>query len=345
MKKTVRELADLVGGDIMGSPDTVITNVKSAEKAGSEDLTFATGLYAEHLNQIQAGAVLVEKKASGTDRTLIVVPDARRAFGQIVSLFHPPVKISAGIHPTAVIGRHVTLGKNVSVMAYAVIEDDAVIGDRTVLYPHTYIGRGVHIGEDGEIYPGAVVHDHCVLGDRVVLRAHAVIGGQGFGFSTDEKGRHTHIEQIGNVILGDDVEVGAGSAVDNGTMDSTIVGRGTKIDNLVHLGHNVEVGEDCFIIAQTGVAGSTTIGSHCILAGQTGVTGHITIADHVVLGGKSGVVGNIKEPGVYVGYPARPRGTWGRMEVMMGRLPDMLKKIRKLEKQISDFSVKHPPSE
>lgn len=345
MKKTVRELADLVGGKIIGSPDTVIVDVKSAEKASSEDITFATGIYAEHLDQIQAGAVLVEEDLSCGQGTLIVVPDARRAFGQIVSLFHPPVKISAGVHATAVIGKNVKMGQDVSVMAYAVVEDDAVIGDRTVIYPHTYIGRGVRIGEDSEIYPGAVIHDHCILGSRVVLRSHAVIGGQGFGFSTDEKGHHTHIEQIGNVVLEDDVEIGAGSAVDNGTMDSTLVRRGTKIDNLVHLGHNVEVGEDCFLIAQTGVAGSTKIGNQCILAGQTGVTGHISIADHVVLGGKSGVVGNIKEPGVYVGYPARPRGEWGRMEVLMGRLPELLKKIRKLEKQIGDFPVKHPPSE
>lgn len=332
MKKTVEELAKLVGGKVYGDGNTVIEDVRSAESAGPHHVTFARGIYAEHIEEMKAGAILVDELPPKYTKTLIVTPDCRRSFGQLIDVFHPEIKIPAGIHPTAVIAPTAKIGDGAAIMAHTVVEDGAEIGDGTVVYPNCYIGHHAKLGKQCELYPGAVVHENCVLGDRVVLRAHAVIGGQGFGFSTDEQGRHTHIRQLGNVILEDDVEIGAGSAVDNGAMNSTIVRRGTKIDNLVHLGHNVEIGEDCFIIAQTGIAGSTKVGSHCILAGQTGVTGHITICDNVVLGGKSGVVGDIKEPGTYVGYPARKHGEWGRMEVIMGRLPDLFKRVKKLEK-------------
>lgn len=336
MEKSVKELAALIGGTLYGKGDVLIHDVRSAEKAGPEDITFAAGIYAEHIEEMQAGAIVVEALPEHYTKNLIVVDNARAAFSKLINLYHPQPVIHPGIHPTAVVSKKAVLGKDVAVMAYAVIEDDAVIGDGTVIYPYVYVGHNVRMGKQCELYPGAVVHENCVLGDRVVLRAHAVIGGQGFGFANDEKGHHTHIQQLGNVILKDDVEVGAGSAIDNGAMDATVVGRGTKIDNLVHLGHNVEVGEDCFLIAQTGVAGSTKIGNQCILAGQTGVTGHITITDHVVLGGKTGVIGNIDKPGVYVGYPARPRGEWGRVEVLLGKLPELLKKVRRLEKALAE---------
>lgn len=225
-------------------------------------------------------------------------------------------------------------------MAYAVIDDGAMIGNRTIIYPYTYIGKNAHIGEDCEINPGCVIHENTEVGNRVVLRAHAVIGGQGFGFSTDDKGHHHHIRQLGKAVIGDDCEIGAGSTIDNGALNDTVVGRGTKIDNLVHLGHNVQVGEDCFICAQTGVAGSTTIGSHCILAGQAGVNGHISITDHVVLGGKAGVIGSIKEPGVYIGYPARTHAQWGRVEVAVSHLPELMKKMRLLEKKLAALEKK-----
>lgn len=332
MKKTVDELARLVGGTVYGDGSTVIEDVRSAESAGPSHITFARGIYAEHIEEMHAGAILVDELPDAYTKTLIVTPDCRRSFGQLIDLFHPEIKIPAGIHPTAVVAETARIGKNVAVMAHSVIEEGAEIGDGTVIYPNCYVGHHAKLGKHCELYPGAVVHENSVLGDRVVLRAHAVIGGQGFGFSTDSEGHHTHIRQLGNVILEDDVEIGAGSAVDNGAMNSTIVHRGTKIDNLVHLGHNVEIGEDCFIIAQTGIAGSTKVGNHCILAGQTGVTGHVEICDNVTLGGKSGVVGNITKPGTYVGYPARTHLEWGRMEVIMGRLPDLFKRMKKLER-------------
>ena len=178
-----------------------------------------------------------------------------------------------------------------------------------------------------------------MIGKRFVARAHAVIGGEGFGFATQKDGRHERISQIGNVVIGDDVEVGAASAIDNGTMGSTVVKRGTKIDNLVHLGHNVEVGEDCFLIAQVGIAGSTKIGNRVILAGQTGCTGHITIADNVICAGKTGITGSIKEAGTYAGFPVRPHSEWLRMEATAGKLPEMYKKLKALEKRVKELEA------
>ncbi len=336
MKQTVEELAKYVGGTVYGNKDTVIEDVRSAESAGSMHVTFARGIYAEHIEEMQAGAILVDELPKQYTKTLIVCADCRREFGRLIDLFHPEIHFPSGIHPTAVIAESAKIGKDVCIMAYTVVEENAEIGDGTVIYPNCYIGHNAKIGKNCELNPGAVVHENSVLGDRVVLRAHAVIGGQGFGFSTDENGHHTHIRQLGNAILEDDVEIGAGSAVDNGAMNSTIVRRGTKIDNLVHLGHNVEIGTDCFVIAQTGIAGSSKVGNHCILAGQTGITGHIEICDNVTIGGKGGVLGNITEPGTYVGYPIRKRLEWARIEALLGRLPDLIKTVKKLEKQIGN---------
>lgn len=337
MERTAAQIADMVKGSLYGNADYVVSDVASAEKAGPSNVTFARGIYMEHINEFRAGIILVDELPASYDheKNLIVCDDARRAFGELVEFFHPEPHYEPGIHPTAVISPKARIDPTATIMAYCVIDDEAVIGAHTVLFPYVYVGRNARIGENCEINPGAVIHENSVLGNRVVLRAHAVIGGQGFGFSTDEQGHHTHIRQLGKAVLGDDVEVGACSTVDNAAMDSTVVGRGTKIDNLVHLGHNVEVGEDCFLCAQVGIAGSTTVGSHCILAGQVGVNGHIHITDNVIMGGKTGVIGSIDKPGTYVGYPALPHGEWGRTQVMITKLPELRKKIRQLEKLVN----------
>lgn len=337
MEKKASELAEIVGGVLYGNGDIIISDVCSAESAGPHHITFARGIYAEHIEEMNAGVILVDELPTEYTKNLIVVPDCRRAFGQLIDLYHPENRFTPGIHSTAIVSEKASIGKDVCIMAYAVIEDGAVIGDGTVIYPYTYIGKNAVIGKECELNPGSVVHENTILGDRVVLRAHAVVGGQGFGFSTDEQGHHHHIRQLGRAVIGDDCEIGAGTAVDNGAMNDTVVGSGTKIDNLVHLGHNVQVGKDCFIIAQTGIAGSTTIGNHCILAGQSGINGHIHITDNVILGGKTGVVGNITKPGVYMGYPARSHAQWGRVEVAVSHLPELNKKVKQLEKKVDSL--------
>ncbi len=340
MKKTAAELAEIIGGTLYGDSTVVIDDVCSAESAGPSHVTFARGIYAEHIEEMQAGVILVDELPAHYTKNLIVVPDCRRSFGELIDLYRPENRFTPGIHETAVIAPTAQLGKDVCIMAYAVVEEGAEIGDGTVLYPYCYVGKQAKIGKDCELNPGAVVHENSILGDRVVLRAHAVVGGQGFGFSTDENGHHHHIRQLGRAVIEDDAEIGACSTVDNGAMNNTVVGSGTKIDNLCHLGHNVEVGKDCFLCAQVGVAGSTKIGNHVIMAGQTGVNGHISIGDGVICGGKAGIVGTIKEPGTYLGYPARPHAQWGRIEAATSRLPELVKRIRKLEKQLAELEGK-----
>lgn len=339
MKKTVQELAEFLGGTVIGNGDAVIEDVKGLAEAGRQDITFAVDPYTEYLPQVHAGAVIVEKEVPAGDNTLVVVENPRLAFSQLLVLFHPRQSVASGIHPTAIIDDSAVIGENTAVMAYAVIGKHVKIGDNCTIYPSVFIGDNVTIGNDTTIYPGAVIHENCVLGQRDVIRAHAVIGGEGFGFAT-ENGKHTRIPQIGNVEIGDDVEIGACTCIDNATLGSTKVARGTKVDNLVHLGHNVEIGEDCFIIAQTGIAGSTKAGNHVIFAGQTGCTGHITIGDNAVFAGKTGITGNIKGGQIYAGFPARPHMEWSRTQVYLKRLPEMAKTIKNLEKKIAQLEKK-----
>lgn len=339
MKKTVQELAEFLGGTVIGNGDAVIEDVKGLAEAGRQDITFAVDPYTEYLPQVHAGAVIVEKEVPAGDNTLVVVENPRLAFSQLLVLFHPRQSVASGIHPTAIVDDSAVIGENTAVMAYAVIGKHVKIGDNCTIYPSVFIGDNVTIGNDTTIYPGAVIHENCVLGQRDVIRAHAVIGGEGFGFAT-ENGKHTRIPQIGNVEIGDDVEIGACTCIDNATLGSTKVARGTKVDNLVHLGHNVEIGEDCFIIAQTGIAGSTKAGNHVIFAGQTGCTGHITIGDNAVFAGKTGITGNIKGGQIYAGFPARPHMEWSRTQVYLKRLPEMAKTIKTLEKKIAQLEKK-----
>ena len=339
MKKTVQELAAFLGGTVIGNGDAVIEDVKGLAEAGRQDITFAVDPYTEYLPQVHAGAVIVEKEVPAGDNTLVVVENPRLAFSHLLVLFHPRQSVASGIHPTAIIDDSAVIGKDTAVMAYAVIGKNVKIGDHCTIYPSVFIGDNVTIGSGTTIYPGAVIHENCVLGQRDVIRAHAVIGGEGFGFAT-ENGKHTRIPQIGNVEIGDDVEIGACTCIDNATLGSTKVARGTKVDNLVHLGHNVEIGEDCFIIAQTGIAGSTKAGNHVIFAGQTGCTGHITIGDNAVFAGKTGITGNIKGGQVYAGFPARPHMEWSRTQVYLKHLPEMAKTIKALEKKIAELEKK-----
>lgn len=338
MEQTVNSLAQLVHGQVIGDGNVVIEETRGLEQANKTSITFAIGEYVEYLPQVKAGAVIVEAEVPSAPMPQIIVPNAKAAFAQILEVFHPPVVIPRTIHETAIIGENVKIGKNVAIGAYTVVCDNAVIGDNVTIYPHVYVGHNVRIGQDTSLYTGVVIHENCSIGKRVVLRAKAVIGGEGFGFAT-ENGKHSHIPQVGNVVLEDDVEVGSCSCIDNATMGSTLVRRGTKIDNLVHLGHNVEIGEDCFIIAQVGIAGSTKCGNHVTFAGQTGCTGHITIGDNVTFAGKTGIVGNVPSDGVYAGYPHRPHKEWLKLAAYESRLPEMAKTIKALQKEVAKLKL------
>lgn len=339
MKRTVKELAEFLGGSVIGDGTRIIEDVKGLAEAAAGDITFAVDPYTEYLPNVHAGAVIVEKEVPAGDNTLILVDTPRLSFSKLLELFHPRQSVEKGVHATAVIDKTAVLGDNTAVMAYAVIGKEVYIGANSVIYPYVFIGDRVRIDEGAVIYPGVVIFENTVIGKNAVIRSHAVIGGEGFGFATKD-GVHTRIPQIGNVVIGDDVEIGAGTAIDNGTLGSTKVGRGTKIDNLVHLGHNVEIGEDCFVIAQTGIAGSTKTGHHVTFAGQTGCTGHITIGDNVTFAGKSGIIGNVPSNTINAGFPAQPHIEWSRTQVHLRRLPDLAKTVKQLEKRLAALEGK-----
>ncbi len=341
MAYSVEALAKKVNGTVIGDGSVNITDAASLDVAGEGQICFAINEYAAYVPQAKASAVIVEKEIPQAPMPLIIVDNAKKAFIEVLNLLRPPVEWEKGIHETALIGKNVTLGKDVTIGAYCMVCDNVTLGDGVILHPYTYVGHNTTVGENSVFYVGSVVHENCQIGKRVILRAHAVIGGEGFGFAT-ENGVHTHIPQVGNVILEDDVEVGSCSCIDNGTMGSTIVRRGTKIDNLVHLGHNVEIGEDCFLIAQVGIAGSTKCGNHVTFAGQTGCTGHITIGDNIVFAGKTGITGNVPNSGMYAGYPLRPHKEWLRISAHEKKLPDLVKTVKELQKEVAELKAKLP---
>jgi UDP-3-O-[3-hydroxymyristoyl] glucosamine N-acyltransferase len=339
LKKTVQELAEFLGGTVIGNGETVVEDICSLAEAGKNDITFAVDPYIEYLPQVHAGAVIVEKEVPCGDNTLVIVENPRLAFSKLLVLFHPRQSVTVGIHPAAIVDESAVIGAETTIMAYAVIGKNVRVGRHCIIYPSVFIGDNVVIGDETVLYPGAVIHENCVLGSRDVIRAHAVIGGEGFGFATKD-GKHTRIPQIGNVEIGDDVEIGACTTIDNATLGSTKVKRGTKIDNLVHLGHNCEIGEDCFIIAQDGLAGSTIVGDHVTFAGQVATKGHISICSDTVFAGRSGITRDITKPGIYGGFPARPHMEWSRQEAYIKHLPEMAKRVKALEKKLSELENK-----
>ena len=223
-------------------------------------------------------------------------------------------------------------------MPFAYIDDGAEIGDSTVIYPHVYVGRNVKVGSNCLFYPSSTIREGCVLGNKVVLQSGAVIGGDGFGYITDKKtGKHSFVLQAGNVVLEDEVEIGSNSCIDRATAGSTVVGAGTKIDNLVHLGHNDVLGKNCLVVAHVGISGSVTAGDNCVFAGQVGTVGHITIGNNCQFAGRTGITHNIPDNSVCAGFPAQPYKEWLKQEASLRKVGDLLKKVKELEKALAEL--------
>jgi UDP-3-O-[3-hydroxymyristoyl] glucosamine N-acyltransferase len=335
IQKRLADIAQIVEGVLVGDGAIEISGVTNIEDAGASDITFAVPPHLEKAAVSQAGAVIVPAGVESFAKPMIMVQNPRLAFAKLLELFTPPVKVERGVHPTAVLGKNVKLGVNVAIMPYVVIADDVNIGDNCVIYPHVYVGEGSMIGSDTLIYANVTLRERCQIGQRVIIHSGASIGSDGFGFVT-MKGQHHKVPQVGNVIIEDDVEVGANTAIDRAATGSTIVKRGTKIDNLVHLAHNVVIGEHCYLVALTGIAGSTHVGNHVTFAGQAGTTGHITIGDNCVFSARAGIIGNIEAGSFCGGFPARPHKEWLRSEASLRKVPDLLKKIRDLEKRLAE---------
>ncbi|MBI2930751.1 MAG: UDP-3-O-(3-hydroxymyristoyl)glucosamine N-acyltransferase [Planctomycetes bacterium] len=343
MQRTLKELADLVGGRVAGDGSVVVTGINSIDEAGPGEITFlANPRYASRLTDTKASAVIVTDAKLSPKLPAIVVPDPDLAFAQVAGAFADhSVPRRRGVHPTAVVGERVTVGRDVGIGPQCVVEEGATIGDGTVLEAQVYVGRNASIGRDCLLYPHVSVRDGCILGDRVILHCGVVVGADGFGYVT-VKGVHHKIPQIGIAVLEDDVEVGANAAVDRARFGRTIVRRGTKIDNLVQVGHNVHIGEQCLLAAQVGIAGSTRVGHHVMLGGQVGVSGHIELGDRSIATAQSGVDKNLPPGTIASGAPARPRQQHLRGLATVDRLPETL---RKLKRRIEELEKRRGPGQ
>jgi UDP-3-O-[3-hydroxymyristoyl] glucosamine N-acyltransferase len=333
---TVEQLAEKVGGQVEGDPGHEISGVGVIGIAGPGQLTFLIDRQLEvRLEVCAPGAVLVspsfDRKLPGT--SLIRVPDPELAFANLVRLFHPQELTPEGIHETAVIHSSVKLGVAASVGPHVVIDRDTVIGERVRIGANAVIGAGVQIGDDCELGPACAVLRDSVLGCRVVLASGVRIGVDGFGYARGPDGA-VKIPQVGRCRIEDDVEIGANSTIDCGAIGDTVIGRGTKIDNLVHIGHNVRIGEHCMIVAQVGLAGSVTVGDGVQFGGQAGASGHLEIGSGARIAGRAGVIGDVPAGATYSGYPARPHRQSLRSHAMLGKLPSIVRRIVALEDHV-----------
>jgi UDP-3-O-[3-hydroxymyristoyl] glucosamine N-acyltransferase len=331
----LKEIAQFLNGELFGDPDLVIDGVAKIEEAKKGELTFlANPKYFKFLETTNASAVLV-----GNDSPPVTIPHIKLAdpyigFLNILNKIYPPQKpVFRGIHSSAVLASHVKLGENITIGPLVYIGEKAEIGRNTVLYPGCVILQGVRIGNDCTLYPNVTVREGCTIGDRVTIHNGTVIGSDGFGFAPSGD-IYVKIPQLGIVQIDDDVEIGANCTVDRATMGATIIKRGCKIDNLVQIAHNVIIGENTAIAAQSGISGSTKVGKNVTIAGQVGVVGHIQIGDGTILAAKSGVSKDVPAKEVWFGYPARPIMRQKKIEACIHNLPEMVKKIHSLEKAI-----------
>ncbi|MBI5874264.1 MAG: UDP-3-O-(3-hydroxymyristoyl)glucosamine N-acyltransferase [Deltaproteobacteria bacterium] len=336
--KTLKELARFVGGDIAGDENIAISDVAGIDNAGEGDITFiANPKYIAMIANAKASAFIVSPDVKAqAGKNFLYVKNPYLAFAKILALFNPPPLPYNGIHPDAYIHPTAKIGSSVSIYPHVFIGEDAVIGDRVSLYPGVFVGRGASIGDDTILYSNVSVRERCHIAKRVIIHCNSVVGSDGFGFAKDGAKYHK-IPQVGIVRIEDDVEIGACVTIDRATLGETVVGRGTKIDNLVQIAHNVTIGEDCVIVAQAGIAGSTKIGSRVTLAGQVGVVGHIEIGDDVIIGSQSGVAQDITSKGVFSGSPAIPHRDWLKAQNIFAKLPEMRKMLLELEKRVKEL--------
>ncbi len=338
-------IAALVDGVVEGDPGTLIHGPGSLEEAETGHIVFVDRPELLAIGEeSDASALIVSSETRTTAKPVVVTEDPRLAFSKVLDFFAPEPRVAVGTHPTAVLGSNVSIGEGVSIGAHAVIGDNVVIKDRAIIYPLAYIGHEATIGEDTLVSPHVFVGDRVVIGDRCHINAGSAIGADGFGFLQTAHG-HRKIPQIGTVIVGNDVEIGACSTVDRATVAATRIGDGTKIDDQVHVAHNCIVGSNCLLCGQVGIAGSSTIGNNVVMGGQVGVSDHVTICDDAVIAGGGEVFGSIDTPGVYSGQPARPHYGQLRVSAAARRMPDVLKKVKHMEQRLAELEARLESSE
>jgi UDP-3-O-[3-hydroxymyristoyl] glucosamine N-acyltransferase len=332
---TVGSLATLVGGRVVGDADLRIRDVADLESAGPEHLSFlANTRYRDEFDRTRAGAVLVPEGITHDSTTLIVCANPYLALARVATELHPPSDWPAGIEAGAHVHPGARIDPTATVRVGAVVEVGAAVGARSVIGAGCYVGREARLGDDVVMHPGSRLLERCVLGNRVLLQPGAVVGSDGFGYAPDAQLRRHKIPQVGIVEIGDDVEIGANATVDRATFGATRIGPGTKIDNLVQIGHNVATGRDCVIVAQSGIAGSTAMGDRVIMGAQTGVAGHLEISSDVTLAARGAIGGNLRDAGVYSGVPAMPHKLWLKVAMAQRQLPEIRRRLRQLEREL-----------
>lgn len=339
MKKTLGEIARFLDGRLAGDESIAIMGATNIEAADKTEITFAAPPHIEEAKASKAAAVLLPEDVQDFPLPAIHVKDPRAAFAKLLELFSPPLNIPAGISPLAFVAKSAKVAPGAAVMPFAVVDEHARIGADAVIYPHVYVGQYAEIGEESVLYASVTVRERCRIGKRCVLHANSVVGSDGFGFTT-ANGVHVKVPQVGNVIIEDDVEIGAHVGVDRATTGSTVIGHGTKIDNLVHIGHNCKIGSGNLIVAQTGISGSTTTGPNVTFGGQVGTVGHIHIGGNSVYAARSGIISDMPEGVFCAGFPVQSHQEWLRMQAAMKRLPDLVKKVKQLEKALQEKEAK-----
>ncbi len=335
MSRTAREIAEYLGATLDGAPKAAVAGFASPERARPEDLIYvASPMHAERAARSAADCVLCTADVELPGKTRIVTANPKLAFARVAAWLLPRPRIAMGIHPTASVAFTARVAPDASVGPFAVIEDGADIGARSQIGAFCFVGAGARIGEDGLLYPRVTLYAGARLGNRVVVHAGAVIGSDGFGYVSGD-GRHWRFPQVGALEIGDDVEIGANSTMDRGALELTRIGAGCKLDNLVHIAHNVLIGEHTVIAAQTGISGSSRVGSHATIAGQVGIADHCTIEDGAVCGAQAGIPSGktIRKGQVVWGTPARPLDKFKEAYAWFARLPELAARLRKLEEK------------
>jgi UDP-3-O-[3-hydroxymyristoyl] glucosamine N-acyltransferase len=330
------DIASLVHGEILGNPDLEIKGASGINDAREGDITFFTGKrHGKDLPLCRASCIIVQEHLHDIPCTQLKVANPYLAFASLLEHFYVKPLKPHGVSKEAFISDSATIGENVSIYPYAYISDGVSIGKGSVINPFVFIGENTVIGEQCTIYPNVTLRERVLIGNKVIIHSGSVIGSDGFGYVFNE-GRHHKIPQVGGVIIGDDVEIGSNVSIDRATTGNTVIGNGTKIDNLVQVGHNVTIGDNSIIVAQVGIGGSTAIGDYVTIGGQVGVSDHTKVESGTMIGAQSGVMGNVTK-GIYSGSPAIPHRDWLKAQAVFAKLPDLHKRMRELEDKVKEL--------
>ncbi len=341
MEFTAKQIADFLQGEVEGNPDVKVNNFAKIEEGKPGTLAFLSNpKYTHYIYDTKADIVLVNadfKAEKEIKATLIRVANSYEALAKLLELVEKSKPSKVGIEPMSYVAPSAKMGKEVYVAGFAYVGENVVVGDNSKVFPHVFIGENVVIGNNVTLYSGVKIYAGCKIGDNSIIHAGAVIGSDGFGFAPQADGSYHKIPQMGNVVIEKNVEIGANTVIDRAVMDSTIIREGVKLDNLIQIAHNVEIGKHTVIASQSGVSGSTKIGKNCVFGGQVGLAGHLKVGNNVKLGAQSGIMKNLKENSELIGSPAIPIRDWYKSSVIFGKLPEMYREIAQLKKEINEL--------